>query len=207
MLLIALIWGGYDVYARWQERRLVRRAASAFDQGDFRTASLAARTALNLKANSVGASRIMAQIGERTGDRGALDWRRKIIQLQPQSVEDILEWARSAVFFGDLTMAERALAEVPEASRQTAGYHAVSALVAQGRHQEARAETEWGEAIRLAPAEKAYQLQFGISQLRSPNPERHAAGEKALQNLREDPRYRIAATRALITEEIGRAHV
>ncbi len=204
ILVIALIWGGYDAYARWQERQLVRRATLAFEQGDYRTASLAARTALNLKANSIGASRMMAQLGERAGDRGALDWRRKIIQLQPQSLEDILAWARSAVLFNDLAMAERALGQVPEASRQTAGYHAVSALVAQGRHQDPKAETEWGEAVRLAPAEKAYQLQFGISQLRSPNPERHAAGEKALQSLREDSRYRIAATRALIAEGVTR---
>lgn len=204
MVLVALIWGGYDIYVRWQERRLVQRAASAFEHGDYRTASLAARTALNLKVTSVGAARIMAQIGERTGDRGALEWRRKIVQLQPQSAEDILEWARSAVFFNDLATAERALEQVPDSARQSAGYHAVAALVAQGRHQDAKAENEWGEAVRLAPGEKAYVLQFGILQLRSSDPARHTAGEKTLQELRQEPHQRIAASRALITEGVAR---
>ncbi len=204
VVLVALIWGGYDIYARWQERRLVQRAASAFEHGDYRTASLAARTALNLKATSVGAARIMAQIGERAGDRGALDWRRKIVQLQPQSAEDILEWARSAVFFNDLAAAERALGQLPDNARQSAGYHAVAALVAQGRHQEAKAETEWGEAVRLAPGEKAYLLQLGMLQLRSSDSAQHIAGEKTLQELRQEPRQRIAASRALITEGVAR---
>jgi hypothetical protein len=55
----------------------------------------------------------LAQLSERAGDRGALDWRRKVAQLQPQSVEDVLAWARSAVLFNDLPTAERALAQVP----------------------------------------------------------------------------------------------
>ena len=203
MVLVALIWGGYDIYVRWQERRLVQRATSAFQQADYRTASLAARTALSLKPGSVGAARLMAQIGERAGDRGALDWRRKVVQLLPESAEDILEWARCAVLFNDLATAERALAQAPESSRESAGYHAVAALVAQARHQDERAENEWSRAVKLAPNEGAYRLQLGTLQLKSGDPAKHAAGEKALQELRKDPQQRISATRALIKDGVA----
>jgi Tfp pilus assembly protein PilF len=200
--LIALLWGGHDMYARWQERRLVQRAVNSFHQGDYRAASLAARTALNLKPNSVGASRVMAQIGERAGDRGALDWRAKIVQILPKSAEDILEWARSAVLFNDLATAERALTQVPESARGSAGHHAVAALVAQGRHEDEKAEKEWEQAARLSPNEHAYQLQYGMLELRSTDPLKRSEGEKTLQKLRADPQQRISATRALITEGV-----
>jgi thioredoxin-like negative regulator of GroEL len=205
-LLIGAIWIGHDAYSRWQENRLLRRANLAIQQGDNRTASLAARAVLQSRPDSAGAARIMAQLGERAGDRGALDWRRKVAQLQPQSVEAALEWARSAVLFNDLPAAERALAQIPESGRETSGYHAVAALVAQNRHQDEKAESEWKRAVNLAPEEKAYQLQLGIVQVRSSDPKLRSAGERILMDLRNDPRQRLDATRALIMEGVSKRH-
>jgi predicted Zn-dependent protease len=108
------------------------------------------------------------------------------------------------VLFNDLVTAERALAQVPNSGRETAGYHAVAALIAQDRHQDDRAESEWNRALSLAPDEKAYQLQLGIVQVRSRDPERHRAGEQILKDLRNDTRQRLAATRALIMEGVTR---
>ena len=39
LLLIGSIWGGRDLYARWQEKRWVRRAVTAMQNGDDATAS------------------------------------------------------------------------------------------------------------------------------------------------------------------------
>src|SRR5438876_12190011 len=80
ILLIALFWGGHDLYVRWQERRLVRRATFDIEHGNAHAASLAARTVLELKPSSAPAARIIAQLAERAGDRAALDWRRRIAQ-------------------------------------------------------------------------------------------------------------------------------
>src|SRR5437588_1247886 len=96
VLLIAVAWGGHDVYARWQERRLTRRAWVALQHGDDATASLAARAVLQIKPTSVPAARIVAQLQEKAGDRAALDWRRKVVEAEPQSVADRLALARSA---------------------------------------------------------------------------------------------------------------
>src|SRR5207248_4076922 len=49
VLLIAAVWGGHDLYLRWQEKRLVRRAMIDIDRGDTRDASLAARAILEMK--------------------------------------------------------------------------------------------------------------------------------------------------------------
>src|ERR1700680_881849 len=75
--VVIAVWGGHDLYIRWQEKRLVRRAVVDLQQGNDRDANLAARTILEMKPSSVSAARIMAQLAERRGERTALDWRRK----------------------------------------------------------------------------------------------------------------------------------
>jgi len=204
IVLIALFWCGHDLYVRWQERRLVRRAVFAMQHEDQRGASLAARSLLDINPSSAGAARIMAQLAEQAGDRLALVWRHKVVQLEPHSAEDALAWARCALQFHDIATAERALAAVEEGAKPTAGYHAVAAMLAQARQQDEKAENEWSEAERLAPNEKAYQLQLGILRLRARDANRHASGQAMLKGLRQDPNQRVLATRALITEGIAR---
>ena len=204
ILLIALFWGGHDLYVRWQERRLVRRAVSDIEHGNERDANLAARTVLELKPSSAAAARIMAQLAERAGDRSALEWRRKTAQLEPNSTDDALALARCALQFNDIPTAERALGTVDEKGKATAAYHAASAFLAQTRQQEEKADSEWRAALQLAPEEKGYQLQLGILRVHAADPERHTSGEAILKALRSDDKQRALATRALINEGVVR---
>jgi predicted Zn-dependent protease len=204
ILLVALFWGGHNAYVRWQEKRLVRRAMTAIEHGNEEDASLAARTVLQLKPSSVPATRIMAQLAEHAGNRAALDWRRKVAQLEPHSAEDQLAWARCALQFNDVATAERALSSLEENGKETAGYHAICALLAQAKKQDEKVESEWSEALRLAPEEKAYQLQLGALRARAIDPEKHASGEAMLKALRDDSKQRAFATRALISAGVIR---
>jgi hypothetical protein len=202
-LLIAVIWGGHGIYVRWQEKRLVRRAEVALESGDGRTASLAIRAALQLKPESIPAARMAAQLAERAGDRAALPWRQKVAQAEHHSAEDLLAWARCALQFNDAGTAKLALSQVDESARQTAGFHAVAALLAQSERQSDKAEHEWTEAVRLGPEEKAYQLQLGAARMRSSNAAQRDSGANILLSLRADQKYRAFATRILITEGIS----
>jgi hypothetical protein len=203
ILLIAVFWGGHSAYARWQERRLIRKAVFAIEHGDEHTASLAARNVLELRPSSASAARIMAQLTEKAGDRIALDWRRNVVQLEPQSTDDALAWGRCALQFNDIATAERALAKVHEKGQATAAYHAVCALLAEARQEEQKADSEWTQAVRLTPNEKTYQLRLGILRAHARDADRHASGEMMLRALRDDPKQRAAATRALITEGVA----
>jgi thioredoxin-like negative regulator of GroEL len=204
VLLVALFWGGHTAYVRWQERRLVRKAVYAIEHGDDRTAGLAARNVLALKPWSAPASRIMAELAEKAGNPVALDWRRKVVQLEPKSTEDILALARCALQFNDIGAAERAMNQVENAGKQEAGYHAVAALLAAARGEQQKTVREWTDAVRLAPDEKAYQLQLAIAQAHSRDSNVHATGQATLQALRNDPKQRAAATRALISDGLAR---
>ena len=204
VLLIAVCWGGRDLYTRWQERRLIRRAAVAFEHGDDVTASLAARTVLQIKPTSAPAARIIAQIGEKGGNRVALDWRHRVLEAAPHSVDDALALARCALQFNEPAVAEQALSGIDEQGKQQAGYHAVSATLAEMKKDDETAIREWETAVQMAPQEGAYQLKLANLQLRSAKPDRQAAGKATLNKLRDDPAQRAAATRALINDGVAR---
>jgi Tfp pilus assembly protein PilF len=203
-LLVALIWGGRRGFVQWQEKRLMHQAQSAIQQGDIATASLAARAVLELKPDSLPAARIAAEIAERAGDRSALIWRRKAAQANDHSPEDVLALARTALQFNDLSTAKSAASSRPEQDRKSVGFHAVAALIAQAEKQNDKEMTEWEEAVRLSPGEKAYQLQLGAAELRSNDKVRHDSGAAILSGLRSDPKYRAAATRTLVNEAVLR---
>jgi thioredoxin-like negative regulator of GroEL len=132
-----------------------------------------------------------------------LEWRRKAAQLDPRSAEDALAWARCALQFNKLEIAERAVAGISEEGKNNAGYHAVAALIAQARHEDSKAEQEWEQAVQLAPSEGSYQLHLAILRANATDEARHATGETELWRLREDPKQRAAATRALILEGVA----
>jgi len=204
VILIAVCWGGRDVYARWQERRLVRRAAVALQHGDDVTASLAARTVLQIKPKSAPAARIIAQVGEKTGNRVALDWRHRVLEAEPNSVDDALALARCALQFNEPAVAQQALSGIREEGKHQAAYHAVAGALADVKKDDETAIHEWEQAVQMAPQQSAYQLQLATLELRSAKPDRQAAGRAMLNKLRDDPAQRAAATRTLINDGIAR---
>jgi predicted Zn-dependent protease len=204
ILLIFVCWGGRRAYVHWQEKRLVIRAATDLQKGDLRSAGLALRTILQLKPSSVPATRLMADLADSLHDKSAVDWRKKVVALAPNSTDDIIAWAKSAAANNDPATAERALQQTPEAGKSLASYHAVAAMVALQRQREKEAETEWKEAVRLEPGNRVYQLQLAMVQVTSPDRTSQAAGERILRNLLGDPEHRAAAARALLSAGVTR---
>jgi predicted Zn-dependent protease len=203
LLLIGLIWSGRHFYVQWQEKRLVGIAQRSIQGGDDKTASVAARSVLQLKPASTDAARVIAQLGERAGDPIALEWWGKVAAARDHSIEDLFAWARCALRFNDNGTAERALSQVPPEARDVADYHSIAALIAQNHHDTEAAEREWKAAIELAPTENLYALQLGTLQVQSADAQRREAGERSLKRLRDDPKQRLAATHALITDLIA----
>ena len=203
ILSVFVAWGGGQAYQRWEERHLVRRAAAYLSGGDVKSAALSARRALQLNSNSGRAMRIVAQIAEQTRDRGALDWRRKVVELQPHSTQDDLALADCALQFGEINAAGRTLASIDDGGKQTAAFHATAAHLAKARQDPAEAKNEWGEAVRLAPNDESYQVQFAFSCLEQPTAAEREQGLALLERLRNSRTQRSAATRSLIVDGVA----
>ena len=204
VLLGLVAWGGLHMFHQWQERHLVRRAAGFLAGGDTKTASLTARRAFQLNPENADAARMLAQIAERAADGTELEWRRKVVELQPDSTDDALALVRCALRANDLATAEKTLQNMSEAARQTPGYHAAQGRLAEMRNRKAEAESHWAKAAELAPEETAYQVQLALVQLGSTDEAKRSGARATLERLRSDPAQRAAATRALIIDGAGR---
>jgi hypothetical protein len=182
----------------------VVRGETALSSGDLRQATLAAQTVRQLKPESVGAARILAEVSDRVADKpGAIEWRRKVAQLRPDSIQDRLAWVQSALKFNDVAEAQRALSQLPPGAKNAPQYHVALALLAQQTHHDQDAKREWTEAVRLAPDESGYLLQLALIQIHSLDEGEHAAVVDLLDRLRKDPKQRLAATRAMIQDAIS----
>ena len=198
-----IAWGSWQAYQRWEERHLVRRAAAYLSGGDVKSAALSARRALQLNSNSARAMRIVAQIAEQARDRAALDWRRKLVELEPHSTQDDLALADCALQFGEINAAGKTLASIDDGGKQTAAFHAMAARLAKARQDPVEAKNEWGEAVRLAPNDESYQVQFALSCLEQPAAAEREQGLALLERLRNFPTQRSAATRSLIVDGVA----
>ena len=203
ILFVFIAWGGCQAYQRWEERHLVRRAATYLSGGDVKPAALSALRALQLNSNSARAMRIVAQIAEQTRDRAALDWRQKVVELEPHSTQDDLALADCALQFGEINAAGKTLASIDDGGKQTAAFHATVARLAKARQDPGEAKNEWGEAVRLAPNDESYQVQFALSCLEQPAAAEREQGLALLERLRNSPTRRGAATRSLIVDGVA----
>lgn len=202
---VAFCWTGRRAYVRWQETRLVVRGETALSVGDLRQASLAAQNVRQLKPDSARAARILAEVADRAADKpSAIEWRRKVVQVQPDSIQDWLALVQTALRFNDMAEVQRALSQLPPGANNDARYHVALALVAQQKHKDDEAKREWMEAVRLAPEESGYLFQLALTQIRSSDETEHASAVSLLERLRKDPKLQLAATRAMIQDAISR---
>jgi len=203
VLFIALAVAGLHFFHQWQERHLVRVSAAYLSGGDMKAAMLSARRALQMNPENVDAARLIAQIADRAGDRAAVDWWRKVVELRPHNTEDALGLVRSALRINDLATAEKTLAAFDEAAKQTAGYHAASGRLAEMKKNPVEAESHWSKASEIDPENLGYQFQLALIRLGLNDPAKREVALQALERLRTDPKQRAGATRTLILDGVA----
>ncbi len=169
----------------------------------MKAAALTARRALQMNPANADAARLIAQIADRAGDRAAVDWWRKVVELRPHDTEDALGLIRSALRVNDLVTAEKTLTSLDETAKQTAGYYAASGRVAEVKKNLVEAESHWTKASEIAPDNTAYQFQLALIRLGSKDPAKRESAQQTLERLRTDPKQRTSATRTLILDGVA----
>ena len=196
---------GYKQFHRWQERRLVAQANALIDHNDVKRASLDGRRILQINPDSAPGCRIMARIAEKAGSRTAIEWRRRVVDLEPGNVADLIALARVAIRFNDQQARDFALGKIPESAKGTTEYHALAADLAVKNRDSSQTETHLREAVRLDPSNKDNQLRLATLQLSSKDATARAEGRATLLQLQADPLVRRPATRALAEDALRRA--
>ena len=191
---------GRAAFARWQHRRLIGDAAKAFAGGDLRSAALSARQAFLKNPASTAACAILAQIAEQEHSPEAILWRQHLVEIDPAKSPRLLDLAGTASALGETFVAEQALAQVAGRDRDTAAFHATAATVAVAAKQFGQAEKDFQRAAELDPKNQNVLLNLATIRLAIAPPGAATEAAATLERLRENPQFRHAALRALLTD-------
>ena len=207
-IIIFLIAGGvlgHRSFRAWQERRLVAQANALVNEGNLKRASLDARRILQINPDSAAGCRVMARISEEAKSRMAIEWRRRVVDLDGAKVADVLALAKAAAQFDDKANLDFAMSKLPEEAKSTADYHMLAADLALKSRDPAGVEKHLREAARLDPANKETLVRLGTLQLASSDAAIRQEGRRTLTAMRDDPEVRRDATRRLAEDAMRRS--
>lgn len=201
-LLLVAGYAGYRGYKVWKQSRLVSLAKGFIEKNDLKNAVLSLNQALRSNPRNVEANRLMAELSEAGRSPAALLWRSRVVALDPQSTDDRLALARTAIMLQDLGIATNALQGVTEEGKKTPGYHNIAGTVAAALNQLTNAETHFLEAYRLDPTNAVPLLNVSVVRLQSTNAQVLAEARTMLRQLCGNPVHRCQAMRELLGDAI-----
>ena len=203
---IGLLAAGYTLtrsgYRHWRQKRLVRLAGDFLAKSDTTNATLCLQRALQLNQRDLQACRMFAELAERAGSRSGIAWRRRVVDLEPDLLQNRIALAKTALVLGDFAQANDALRAIDAAGQRTAEFHKAKGSLAWALNQYSVAETEYEEAVRLEPTNAASQLNLGITQLVADNGSNAKAGRAILESLRANQTVHLDALRQLVQDAL-----
>ena len=199
------IFFGRGAYRHWKRDLFLKQTRAFLEKSDYRDAGISLKRAMLSDPTSIEAARLMAEMAERLGSPEAVRLRARVVELQPELVQNRLDWANTAVRLGDAASAEKALATLDESGRRGAGYHKVAAILALMRHEAGKAETHFAEAGRLDPTNAVIQLNLAVLRLVSTNTTVKTEARRQIERLSANPSVRCDALRTLAKDALQRA--
>lgn len=172
VLCLCMVVGGFAAFKGYKaarHARLVKKAKTYLAEGKDRNALLCLQGALKFNSQDIEVCRMLAELHEKGRSPGALIWRGKVVELNPDSLDDRLALVTTAMQLRDISAATNALEGVNEAGRQTAAYHNLAGTLASSLGEIPKAETHFAEASRIDPLNPAPQLNLAILRLRNTN--------------------------------------
>lgn len=206
LLLISLIpilgYVGFKSFKSWSQTRLVLAAQKYVKAGDFRNASLSAQRAIQINGNNLPACQLMAELAEAARSPHALYWRKRVVELDPNSMETRIALARAAITRGEFQTAKEAMDGIPEKARANASYEKTMGSLASAQRNITAAEAHFKEALRLVPNDPTARYNLGTLELLSTNKITSEKGRIALKELTTDATLHLEAWRELAWDAI-----
>lgn len=168
-VLLLLGYSGYRAYELWKQNHWMTLARQYAEKGDGANERLCLEQALHLDSRNVEAYRLMANLAQAAHSSTALRWRKKVVDLAPDSLDDRLLLAQTAILDHDDATAASALTGVDDAGKQTPAYFNVAGEVALAFGRLEEAEADFAQCARLNPTNFAPQLSLAVLQLHSSN--------------------------------------
>jgi Flp pilus assembly protein TadD len=194
------VLAGPSVYRHWRQVHLVHLADDFLKKGDHANAALCLRRAVQCNPFDVRACRMYAAVAERAASPNAIWWRRRVVELQPNDLQNRIDWAKAALAFGDIGASQDALASINDSGKQTAEYHKTAGALAWARNNYSEAEGHYLEALKLEPSSATIRLNLAIAGLVVEHGAKAEAARRSLESLRTNLPVHLEALRQLVQD-------
>ncbi len=195
--------GGYFYYREWNQERLMRRARALYEWKETGSAVLTLQRILHTNRDNIAATRMIAEIAGKSSSREALGWSRRVVELEPDVLENHLAAVRIAIEIGEFDAAGEILRNVGAKLRDDPAYHAAAGKLAVKQGDVALAEKELAKAVAAAPDSDRYRLELAFVRLKSESAEDREVARETLRALAGQPEFLREATRALIDDALA----
>jgi predicted Zn-dependent protease len=191
-------------YHRHQQHQALERAQEYVQQGDLGNAMLSVRIALQDLPDSADAARLTADILELAGRKEAILWRERTAALLPDSLPDHILYGRTALRFGDIEAADKALSACNATQRESPAANRLKAAIELTHRQPNAAEAALTKAVAQEPENLESKLELAALLLHSTSP---ATGNAAREQLRQlaasQSPVHLPACRELIADAVN----
>ena len=202
--LSGLWFFGRPLYKQHRETQALARAKEYLAKADYRNASLCARQTLHANPRNLEACRIMAELAERARSPMVLDWRRRIVEIDP-SVENKLVLASAALRWQapPYALTTQTLEELKSSASSNSAFYTVSAELALRLKKPEQAIECFQQAAHLEPTNELHQLNLAVLQLPSTNDLVSSGARATLERLRSSTNVGSVALRWLVADSVG----
>lgn len=200
LLLGGAIYAGRKLYGRYEPERLTRRAQELIEKKDYRGALITLSRALQINNNSESATRAMIELMEKMEAPQAIEWHRRLSDLNPDGSSDAMVWAKYALAQGKAESASQALENVPLGERIKPEFQTASGLAAIQAGNVNAARDFFREAARLDPKNEVIRYNLALVQLQSKEAAERSEGLNTLSELAKSGGAQSFALRTLISE-------
>ena len=178
----------------------MKRAHRLMAEKRYGDAGMTAMRVVYMDPQNIEATQMVVKLLESAGENTALVWRQRLLELQPEVLENRVALAELALKMNDSKAANAALIGAGEAAAQRADFQHLSGRVAAARKDALAAEMHYQRAVELEPQNEIYQLDLAIHRLQSSDITARVAAQKDVEKLAVNPAMRRQALQALFQE-------
>jgi len=191
---------GRAQFLRWRADNFAHQARGFLEKHDAMSAALTAQRGLRADAKSVACWKLLAEIAEAYGQKEAIYSRSRVVDLEPGSLDAVLDCAGTALRFGDPQAALDVLNKLGEDRRNEPRYQFVRGQVETALDKTSLAVDSFANALKLDPQNQSYRLAHAAALLERAWLEDRAGARATLEQLAEVPSLRLAALRVLLKD-------
>lgn len=198
-----LAFYNWPSYIKFKRGRAMIRARACLAAGDLANASVSARQVLQINPSDLEACRFMAELSELGHSVDALDWRRRVAELEPALSNDLALVATALRFERPaFPLAAQTLKRMESIGRNLPEFHVLSALLDLTSDRQGEALEHFRRAADLDPFNPVHQLNCAVLELQSPDPSVVQRASAELEQLSLNSRTRELALRSLVADRL-----